>query len=68
MSDHICDMDMSETYRRNAAKERALAAACELPNRRTMYEKSAETWEAMAAAAEQTADMAVANAAAKAAA
>jgi hypothetical protein len=61
-------MDMSEIYRRNAVNERALAAACQLPNRRTLYEKSAETWEAMAAAAEQTKDMAVANAAAKAAA
>ncbi len=61
-------MDISEIYRRNAAKERALASACELPNRRAMYEKSAETWEAMATAAEETADMAVTNAAAKAAA
>jgi hypothetical protein len=61
-------MDIAETYRHNAAKERALAAACDLQNRRAMHEKSAERWEAMAAAAEETADMANANAAAKAAA
>lgn len=65
---HIGGMNMSETYRRNAAKERELAAACDLPNRRSMHEKSAETWDAMAAAAEETADMAITNAAAKAAA
>lgn len=61
-------MDISETYRRNAARERALAAACELPNRRAMHDKSAATWDAMATAAEETAGMAIVNAAARAAA
>lgn len=61
-------MSISETYRANAAEQRALAAKSGLANRRAMHERSAETWEAMALSAEQTADRTAVNAAAKAAA
>jgi hypothetical protein len=55
-----------ETYRANAAAERAAAAKTTLPNRRAMHERSAETWEAMAANAEDTMGRALVNQAAKA--
>lgn len=60
-------MTVFETYRQYADAQRSLAAMSSLPNRRTMHERCAETWEAMAVNAEQTADLAVVNAAAKAA-
>jgi len=59
-------MSMSDTFRQNAAKERLLADKTALSNRKAMHERSAEVWEAMAINAENTADYAVANAAAKA--
>ena len=61
-------MDASETYRRNAAAERAAAAKTNLPNRREMHERSAMVWEEMAQGLEETAQRALVNAAAKAAA
>ena len=54
-----------ETYRANAAAERASAAKTNLPNKRAMHERSAATWEAMAASAEDTAERALINHAAK---
>lgn len=54
-----------ETYRANAAAERAAAAKTTLPNRRAMHERSAYTWETMAASAEETAGRASVNLAAK---
>lgn len=58
-------MTQSETYRANAAAQREAAAKTSLPNRRQMHERSAETWEAMAEASEQTVACAAVNAAAK---
>ena len=55
-----------ETYRANAAAERASAETTPLPNRRAMHERSAETWEAMAASAEDTMGLALVNQASKA--
>ena len=56
-----------ETYRANAAAQRLAAAKCDLPNRRAMHERSAESWEAMAANAAETIERATVNEAAKAA-
>lgn len=58
-------MTLLETYRANAAKERASAASTPLPNRKAMHERSALTWEAMAINAEDTAERALTNLAAK---
>lgn len=58
-------MSIIETYRANAAAQRAAAASTNLPNRREMHERSAYAWEAMAEANEATAARAVVNAAAK---
>lgn len=58
-------MTLIETYRANALKERAAAAATNLANRRAMHERSAMTWEAMAIGAEDTAGRALVNEAAK---
>ncbi|WP_093313852.1 hypothetical protein [Sphingomonas jatrophae] len=58
-------MSISETYRANAAEQRALAAGTSLANRKAMHERSAETWDAMALSAEQNAALTAANAAAK---
>lgn len=55
-----------ETYRANAAAERAAAAKTNLPNRRAMHERSAQTWETMALSAEETIGRALVNQAAKA--
>jgi hypothetical protein len=55
-----------ETYRANAAAERAAAAKTNLPNRRAMHERSAQTWETMALSAEETIGRAMVNQAAKA--
>lgn len=59
-------MSSIETYRANAAAERAAAARSNLPNKRAMHHRSADTWETMAASAEATAARAVTNHAAKA--
>ncbi|MDB5582367.1 MAG: hypothetical protein JWR80_7543 [Bradyrhizobium sp.] len=59
-------MSIIETYRANAAAQRAAAEKTNLPNRRDMHERSAETWEVMARAVEETAGRAAVNQAAKA--
>jgi len=59
-------MSIAETFRANAAEQRALAAKTALANRRSMHERSAETWDAMAQAAEDTAARTSVNNAAKA--
>ena len=59
-------MSLAETYRANAASERAAAAKTTLPNRRAMHERSALTWEAMAISAEDTIERTLVNATAKA--
>jgi hypothetical protein len=59
-------MTVLETYRANAAAQRAAAAKADLPNRRVMHERSADTWETMAEAAEDTMGRAAVNLAAKA--
>ena len=61
-------MSISDSYRASAAKERALAAKTDLANRKAMHERSAAIWDEMALNAEETADRAIVNAAAKAAA
>lgn len=61
-------MTAIETYRANAAAERAAAAKTNLPNKREMHERSAHTWETMARSAEETLGRAAVNLAAKAAA
>jgi hypothetical protein len=48
-----------------AAAQRAAAANTQLPNRREMHERSAESWEAMARAAADTAERALVNKAAR---
>lgn len=60
-------MTPAETYRANAAEQRAAAEKATLTNRRDMHERSAEIWEAMAKQTDATAARAVVNAAAKAA-
>lgn len=62
---YVGSMTLIETYRMNAAKERAAAAKTDLPNRKAMHEQSAFTWEMMAAAAEDTEQRAAVNLAAK---
>ena len=59
-------MTVIETYRANAATQRAAAAQTNLPNRREMHERSASTWETMARSAEETMGRAAVNLAAKA--
>jgi hypothetical protein len=59
-------MSMSDTYRQSAARERLLATKTNLLNRKAMHERSAAIWDEMAANAEETADRAAVNAAAKA--
>ena len=59
-------MTTTETYRANAAAQRAAAEKTNLPNRRAMHERSAFTWETMARAAEDTQGRAAVNQAAKA--
>ncbi|KRB86628.1 hypothetical protein ASE00_08055 [Sphingomonas sp. Root710] len=60
-------MSNVEIYRANAAAQRAAAANATLPNRKAMHERSAESWEAMAANAADTMARASVNEAAKAA-
>jgi len=55
-----------DIYRANAAAQRLAAANATLPNRRAMHERSAESWEAMAASAADTIARATVNEAAKA--
>ncbi|TZG25732.1 hypothetical protein FYJ91_12040 [Sphingomonas montanisoli] len=52
-------------YRANAEAQRTAARNTALPNRRDMHLRSAETWEAMAAAVQDNADRAMVNEAAK---
>jgi len=59
-------MTVIKTYRANAAAQLAAAAKTDLPNRRDMHERSADTWETMAHAAEETMGRAAVNFAAKA--
>jgi hypothetical protein len=59
-------MTTIETYRANAAAQRAAAENTNLPNRREMHQRSAITWETMARAAEETQGRAQVNMAAKA--
>ncbi|WP_380871746.1 hypothetical protein ACFB49_27000 [Sphingomonas sp. DBB INV C78] len=59
-------MSLIESYRAQAAAQREAAARTNLPNRRMLHERSALTWEAMAASAEDTAQRAEVNEAAKA--
>ena len=59
-------MTLLETYRANAANERKAAEATNLPNRRAMHERSAITWEEMAANAEALIELTQVNLAAKA--
>jgi hypothetical protein len=61
-------MTVIETYRANAAAQRAAAANTNLPNRRDMHERSALTWDTMARSAEETVGRAEVNLAAKTAA
>lgn len=58
-------MTPSETYRANAATQRAAAQATNLANRRAMHERSAIAWDAMAEAVEDTVARSAVNAAAK---
>ena len=58
-------MTVIETYRANAAAQRAAAASTNLPNRREMHERSASTWERMARSAEETNGRAAVNLEAK---
>lgn len=60
-------MSPYQVYRANAEAQRAAAEATPLANRREMHLRSAETWEAMAAAIRDAADRALVNEAAKAA-
>jgi hypothetical protein len=60
-------MSPFEVYRANAEAQRVAAKATPLANRREMHLRSAETWEAMAAAVRDNADRASVNEAAKAA-
>lgn len=59
-------MSNLEIFRANAAAQRAAADLTNLPNRRAMHERSAESWEAMANAAADTIARAGVNEAAKA--
>ncbi len=56
-----------ELFRANASAQRLAAQNTNLPNRRAMHERSAESWEAMAESAADTIARASVNQAAKAA-
>lgn len=60
-------MSLIDTYLANAQAQRDAAVKTTLPNRKAMHERSAETWEAMARGASDTAARAAINLAAKAA-
>jgi hypothetical protein len=59
-------MSTATIYRNNADAQRAAAAAATLANRREMHERSAMAWDEMAQSLEDTAKLAIVNAAAKA--
>ena len=59
-------MTQSDIYSANAAAQRTAAQATQLANRREMHLRSAEAWDAMAAAVRDTAKRALVNEAAKA--
>jgi len=59
-------MSTATIYRNNAGIQRAAAAAATLANRREMHERSAMAWDEMAQSLEDTARLAIVNAAAKA--
>jgi len=56
----------AKVFRANAAKERAAAADQQLTNRQEMHERSAMMWDEMAQRLEDTAQLAIVNAEAKA--
>jgi hypothetical protein len=56
----------AKIYRQNAAKERAAASGQQLANRQEMHERSALVWDEMAQRLEDTEQLAVVNAEAKA--
>ena len=56
----------AKIYRQNAAKERAAASNQQLANRQEMHERSALVWDEMAQRLEDTEQLAVVNAVAKA--
>ncbi|MDO7841725.1 hypothetical protein [Sphingomonas immobilis] len=58
-------MNAIETYRANAAAQRAAAAQTKLQNRREMHERAAAVWETMADGAEETLSKTAINLAAK---
>lgn len=58
-------MSLMQTYLANAQAQRDAAAKTPLPNRRAMYERSAEIWEGMARDVSDTAVRAAVNLAAK---
>ena len=58
-------MSLAAAHRARAAEERQNAAKTDLSNRRDMHLRSAEMWDEMAAAAEDTDRLTVANAVAK---
>ena len=60
-------MNAIQHYRAQAADQRALAEATNLPNRRAMHERSAAMWEEKACAAADTAERTLVNAEARAA-
>jgi hypothetical protein len=60
-------MSAAETYRANAVQQRAAATNTNLPNRRAMHERCAETWEEMARSVDDTLERTAVNLAAKAA-
>ncbi|RVT90237.1 hypothetical protein [Sphingomonas crocodyli] len=60
-------MSQYESYRANAESQRIAAAKTPLMNRREMHLRSAETWDAMAAAVRDTVERSQVNEAAKAA-
>lgn len=58
-------MSLIDTYLANAKAQREAAAKTQLPNRKAMHERSAETWEVMARSVSDAAARAAINLAAK---
>lgn len=58
-------MPPADTYRTNAATQRAAAASTKLNNRREMHERAAMAWDVMADAVDDTVARSAVNAAAK---
>jgi len=63
---YACRMTNAQQYRAQAAAQRALADASDLPNRRQLLERSAVMWDEMAQLAEDTIERSLINAASKA--